>query len=164
MADCSFTAQTFAFLAALPATNRRDGFAAHRQDYEAAVRTPALAFIDARAGELAMISPHFPAAAKKAGGSLMRIHRDTRFGKNKRPYKTNVGIHFRHEAGKDVHAPGYAEDHPLIDDLKRKDFIAVVALDDGRVAAQHFPADVLDYFQRAMPYMRFLCKALKLRF
>lgn len=132
MADCSFTAETFAFLAALPATNRRDGFAAHRQDYEAAVRTPALAFIDARAGELAMISPHFPAAAKKAG--------------------------------KDVHAPGYAEDPPLIDDLKRKDFIAVTALDDGRVAAQHLPADVLDYFQRATPYMRFLCKALKLRF
>lgn len=128
------------------------------------MRTPALAFIDARAGELAMISPHFPTLAKKAGGSLMRIHRDTRFGKDKRPHKTNVGIHFRHEAGKDVHAPGYTENHPPIDDLKRKDFIAVATFDDGRVAAKRFPADVLDYFQRTTAYMRFLCKALELRF
>ena len=37
----------------------------------------------------------------------MRIFRDTRFSKDKRPYKTNVGIQFRHEAGKNVHAPGY---------------------------------------------------------
>ena len=33
--------------------------------------------------------------------------RDTRFAKDKTPYKTNIGIHFRHDAGKDVHAPGY---------------------------------------------------------
>lgn len=37
----------------------------------------------------------------------MRIYRDTRFSKNKTPYKTNVGIHFRHALGGDVHAPGY---------------------------------------------------------
>ena len=37
----------------------------------------------------------------------MRVYRDTRFGKDKRPFKTNIGIQFRHEMGKDVHAPGY---------------------------------------------------------
>ena len=37
----------------------------------------------------------------------MRVYRDTRFGKDKTPYKTNVGIQFRHEFGKDVHAPGF---------------------------------------------------------
>mgnify|MGYP001458295661 CR=1 FL=1 len=37
----------------------------------------------------------------------MRVHRDVRFSQDKRPYKTNVGIHFRHELGKDVHAPGF---------------------------------------------------------
>ncbi len=36
----------------------------------------------------------------------MRVHRDLRFAKDLEPYKTNVGIQFRHEAGKDVHAPG----------------------------------------------------------
>ncbi len=43
---------------------------------------------------------------RKVGGSLMRVHRDVRFSRSKLPYKTNVGIQFRHEAGKDVHAPG----------------------------------------------------------
>jgi len=37
----------------------------------------------------------------------MRPFRDIRFSKDKTPYKTNVGIQFRHESGKDVHAPGF---------------------------------------------------------
>jgi uncharacterized protein (TIGR02453 family) len=37
----------------------------------------------------------------------MRVYRDTRFSKNKLPYKTNIGIQFRHELAKDVHSPGY---------------------------------------------------------
>ena len=37
----------------------------------------------------------------------MRVYRDTRFSKDKTPYKTNVGIQFRHVQGKDVHAPGF---------------------------------------------------------
>jgi uncharacterized protein (TIGR02453 family) len=56
---------------------------------------------------LAKISPQFNAVPKRIGGSLMRIYRDTRFSKDKTPYKTNIGIHFRHQLGKDMHAPGY---------------------------------------------------------
>jgi uncharacterized protein (TIGR02453 family) len=41
------------------------------------------------------------------GGSLFRIYRDTRFAKDKSPYKTNTGMHFRHQRAKDAHAPGY---------------------------------------------------------
>jgi uncharacterized protein (TIGR02453 family) len=37
----------------------------------------------------------------------MRVYRDTRFSPDKTPYKTNVGIQFRHAQGRDVHAPGY---------------------------------------------------------
>ena len=37
----------------------------------------------------------------------MRVYRDTRFSRDKTPYKTNIGIQFRHERGRDVHAPGY---------------------------------------------------------
>jgi len=44
--------------------------------------------------------------SKKVGGSLMRPYRDTRFGSDKTPLKTNVGMQFRHRVGKDVHAPG----------------------------------------------------------
>ena len=43
----------------------------------------------------------------RVNGSLLRINRDVRFSKDKTPYKTNVGIQFRHEQGKDVHAPGF---------------------------------------------------------
>ena len=46
------------------------------------------------------------AIPKGHGGSVMRIYKDTRFSKDKTPYKTNVGISLRHEACKDIHAPG----------------------------------------------------------
>jgi uncharacterized protein (TIGR02453 family) len=38
---------------------------------------------------------------------MFRIHRDTRFSKDKTPYKTHAGLQFRHGAGKDAHAPGF---------------------------------------------------------
>lgn len=94
------------FLKELARNNRRPWFEANRGRYEASVRQPALAFIEAMRGPLAKAAPHLVAEPKKVGGSLMRIHRDTRFGSDKSPYKTNIGIQFRHAAGRDVHAPG----------------------------------------------------------
>ena len=38
---------------------------------------------------------------------MFRIYRDTRFSKDKRPYKTNTGLQFRHDQGKDAHCPGF---------------------------------------------------------
>lgn len=95
------------FLSELSRHNTRSWFEANRSRYESEVREPALEFIAAMAGPLAKISPHFRAVPKKVGGSLMRIHRDVRFSKDKKPYKTNLGIQFRHAAGADVHAPGF---------------------------------------------------------
>ena len=63
---------------------------------------PALAFIEDFAPRLEEISPHFRADPRPRGGSLFRIYRDTRFSKDKTPYKTNVGIQFRHERAKDA--------------------------------------------------------------
>lgn len=102
-----FSKATFRFLADLEANNERPWFQANRERYEQAVVAPALAFIGAMAPHLARISKHFDAVPKRTGGSLMRIYRDTRFAYNKTPYKTNVGIQFRHELGRDVHAPGF---------------------------------------------------------
>ena len=102
-----FDRDTFRFLADLAAHNDRAWFAANKPRYEAHVAAPALAFIEAFARPLADLSRHFRAVPKRTGGSLMRVYRDTRFGKDKTPYKTNVGIQFRHERGRDVHAPGY---------------------------------------------------------
>jgi uncharacterized protein (TIGR02453 family) len=102
-----FTPELFSFLSDLRANNNRDWFAANKERYEEEVLEPALAFIDAFAPRLTKISPHFVADARPSGGSLFRIYRDTRFSKDKSPYKTNLGIHFRHERAKDAHAPGY---------------------------------------------------------
>jgi uncharacterized protein (TIGR02453 family) len=106
-AQASFGPELFAFLADLRANNNREWFAANRDRYEEHLLEPALEFINAFAPRLERISPHFRADARPSGGSLFRIHRDTRFSKDKTPYKTNLGIHFRHEQAKDVHTPGY---------------------------------------------------------
>lgn len=102
-----FSDDTFEFLKNLAKHNEREWFDAHKSDYERDVREPALEFIEAMAPAMQKISPHFPAVAKKVGGSMMRPYRDTRFSHDKTPYKTNIGIQFRHDGGKDVHAPGY---------------------------------------------------------
>ncbi len=102
-----FGKATFAFLDELAANNDKAWFEANKPRYEALVREPALEFIAAMADPLREFAPHFRAEPKKMGGSLMRVYRDTRFARDKTPYKTNIGIQFRHELGKDVHAPGY---------------------------------------------------------
>jgi uncharacterized protein (TIGR02453 family) len=94
------------FLRGLKRNNDRAWFVAHKDDYEDEVREPALMFIRIMARHVQRISPHLTAKDSRVGGSLMRIHRDVRFSKSNLPYKTNVGIQFRHEAGKDIHAPG----------------------------------------------------------
>ncbi len=102
-----FSKATFNFLDELAANNDRAWFEANKARYEALVREPALEFIAAMAPVLAKLAPHFRAEPRKMGGSLMRVFRDTRFARDKSPYKTNIGIQFRHELGKDVHAPGF---------------------------------------------------------
>ena len=102
-----FTSDTFAYLTQLAAHNDRPWFEANKQRYEAHVLAPALAFITAMAPRLRKISKHFVASPKRMGGSLMRVYRDTRFARDKSPFKTNIGIQFRHERGRDVHAPGF---------------------------------------------------------
>ena len=228
MTDRYFTKQTFSFLSSLSENNTREWFEQHKQDYEDLVRSPALDFITDMGNELPAISKHFRALPKKVGGSLMRVQRDTRFSPDKTPYKTNIGIHFRHEVGKDVHAPGYyvhiepgecfvgvglwrpdadalfrirdaiakngeawvkarddrnfrkyfslegdalanaprgfAKDHPLAEDLKRKDFIGLAALSNANVTSGDLRALVMERFKQAGPMMRFLCGALGLRF
>lgn len=102
-----FTLSTFAFLDELAANNNREWFEANKPRYESLVREPAFDFIEAMAPKLKAFAPSFRAEARKTGGSLMRVFRDTRFSRDKTPYKTNIGIQFRHKLGKDVHAPGF---------------------------------------------------------
>lgn len=102
-----FTTASIKFLDELAANNDRIWFEENKSRYEAVVREPALAFISEMSPLLTSFAPHFRADPRKSGGSLMRIFRDTRFSRDKSPYKTNIGIQFRHASGKDVHAPGF---------------------------------------------------------
>jgi uncharacterized protein (TIGR02453 family) len=78
------------FLVELKANNERGWFNNNKQRYASLVREPALAFIEIMAPKLTEISTHFQAIARKRGGSLMRVYRDTRFSKDKTPYKTRA--------------------------------------------------------------------------
>ena len=223
-----FTKKTLAFLKELDKKNNRDWFAENKDRYENDVRTPALEYIENMAPAFDRISPYFEAKAKKVGGSLMRVYRDTRFGKDKTPYKTNIGIHFRHVRAKDVHAPGfylhiepgnvfvgagiwrpesstltavrqlidehpkewqtlnrkistkagfslsgdslkrppkgYDKDHPLIEDLKRKDIMAIANLSMTSVYKADFHKETGKLFKAVSPLVKFICEADDLMF
>ena len=223
-----FSQETLRFLGDLERNNNRDWFNANKSRYEEHVLDPSLRFIVAMQEPLEKVAPHFEATPKRVGGSLMRIYRDVRFSKNKTPYKTNIGIQFRHEVGKDVHAPGYylhiesgqvfvgagmwrphseplrkirerisengrawsavvkdrvfrrhfelsgdsltrpprgfSNEQPRIEDIKRKDFIAVKSFATDAVHAPKFEKRVVTAFAAADPLMRFLCKAVDVPF
>jgi len=222
MIQASFSSALFSFLRDLSEHNDRDWFKANRTRYEEAVLEPALQFVSDFEPHLHAISPHFVADPRPVGGSLFRIHRDTRFSKDKSPYKTHTGIQFRHERGRDVHAPGfyvhlapdevflgagiwhpdsatlgairdaiveqpdrwqragrdlrlggdslkrapagYDPDHPLLDDLKRKDFIAVHPLDERTATSPGFVEAVAGVCAGTAPFVAFLCDATGVRF
>ena len=219
-----FSRKTFEFLRELAANNDREWFKANKEDYEASVKDPALGFIQDFSATLGKLSPHFRADPRANGGSLFRIYRDTRFSKDKSPYKTYTGIQFRHEMAKDAHAPGFylhlepkqcfvgvgiwhpdgktlkklreglVEDpgawrkatsgsafkkrfklsgdrlvrpprgfdpeHPLIEDLKWKDYIAVSNLSQKDVMDPDFIKEFAGFCRAGFPFVTFLCNAL----
>jgi uncharacterized protein (TIGR02453 family) len=88
----SFSPQLFAFLRELEQHNEREWFNANKARYEQEIKEPALAFVEDVGYRLPQVAPHMTADKR----SLFRIYRDTRFSKDKTPYKTHVGIYFRH--------------------------------------------------------------------
>jgi len=102
-----FPEEMFRFLRELKKHNDRDWFNANKERYKTHVVAPMVSFIEAMDGRLARVSDCFLADARPNGGSMFRIYRDTRFSKDKSPYKEHVACHFRHMSGKDAHAPGF---------------------------------------------------------
>lgn len=102
-----FSDKTFRFLRALARNNSREWFTDHKADYEAHLRQPFLRLVTDLQPDLAAISPHYRADPRPMGGSLFRIHRDTRFSNDKTPYKTWSGARFFHERSKTVPAPSF---------------------------------------------------------
>jgi uncharacterized protein (TIGR02453 family) len=97
----------FVFFKELAKNNERAWFEANKQRYKDVVVAPLSDFMAAMAPRVAKISKHIVVDPRPNGGSMFRIYRDVRFAKDKSPYKTNAGCHFRHALGKDAHVPGY---------------------------------------------------------
>jgi len=102
-----FPKDFFRFFRQLKKNNNRDWFAANKSRYDESVVQPMGEYIRSMAPHLASIAPHYNADPRAHGGSMFRIYRDTRFSKDKTPYKTHAACHFRHQAGRDAHAPGF---------------------------------------------------------
>jgi uncharacterized protein (TIGR02453 family) len=218
-----FDDELYEFIADLADNNERSWFLQHKERYEVYVKAAALQFITDLGPRLAAVSEHFTAIPKAQGGSLFRIYRDTRFSKDKTPYKTHVGLHFKHARARDVHAPGFylhlepgrsffgggiwrpqsssvkairvaidthqhrwmgvktslaesrlpfagdtlkrtprgfSKDHPLVEDLKRKDFIVIKEIDEETVLSDELVDRFVSLCEEAAPLQRFLCEAL----
>jgi uncharacterized protein (DUF2461 family) len=80
----------FRFLKELEANNNRSWFQANKHRYESQVKEPMLRFIAEFDSRLRAISQNFDADPRPAGGSMFRIYRDTRFSRDKSPYKTTA--------------------------------------------------------------------------
>jgi uncharacterized protein (TIGR02453 family) len=84
-------ASTFQFLEALSENNNRDWFNQNKQRYTAAHEN-IIAFAN---GLLEEMQTHDVLETPSGKASLMRIYNDTRFSKDKSPYKTYFGGGFR---------------------------------------------------------------------
>jgi len=221
-----FRPELFEFLRELRENNNKEWFAANRERYETNVLQPLLGFISDFGPRLHEISPNFVADPRKSGGSMFRIHRDTRFSRDKTPYKTNAGAQFNHVKGKNVHSPGfyihlepdnvfagngiwhpdsktlakirdrivahpnrwreaisgksftdmctlsgdslnrhprgYDTDHPLIEDLKRKDFISLTPFAEADACSPDFLDRFTQACRAAAPFVEFLTTAVGL--
>lgn len=102
-----FPKDFLAFFRDLARNNDRTWFDKNKLRYLTVVQAPLRSFVAAMDVPLGRIADCFVADPRPIGGSMFRIYRDTRFGHDKRPYKENAACHFRHEVGKDAHAPGF---------------------------------------------------------
>jgi uncharacterized protein (TIGR02453 family) len=222
----------FTFFRNLNKNNTSEWFQSHKAEYERDVKGPLLAFVTGLQPKMAKISPRIKVVPKAVGGSLQRLNRDTRFSKDKSPYKTNAGLMFGVEGAGELMlgyhltlAPGddgvkayvglwepdsatinavrakivasaggwkkavpaafrtaytfegeslkrppkvndepVAEDHPFIEDLKRKSFAACTTFTEKQAVAPDFVDRYVESAKAGEPLMRFLCEATGVKF
>jgi len=91
----AFPKEGLQFLRLLKRNNNREWFQQHKGIYESHVKAPIHNLIEALGRDFQTFAPEFVASPKV---SAYRIHRDTRFAKDKSPYKTHVAAVFPHAA------------------------------------------------------------------
>ena len=102
-----FTRDGLEFLKELKLHNDKPWFERNKERYEKGLREPALRLASDLAPVLRKISKHIVVDARPNGGSVSRIYRDTRFSKDKSPYKTALFLHFGHDGGREDAMPGF---------------------------------------------------------
>jgi uncharacterized protein (TIGR02453 family) len=106
MAFEGFRPEALRFLRELGENNYRDWFHAHRDEYETLLLEPARDFVVEMGEELRAIGADVH-AEPRVNGSISRINRDTRFRKDKRPYKDHLDLWFWQGEGPSRQCPGY---------------------------------------------------------
>jgi uncharacterized protein (TIGR02453 family) len=98
----------FQFLAKLAKNNNKAWFKAHKEAYQRDLLEPSLSFVEAMGTRLQAIAPGIRVDTRINGsGNLMRIYRDTRFSRDKTPYKTAVSGLFWQGEGKKTACPAF---------------------------------------------------------
>ena len=99
-----YTEDTRAFFMALRFNNNREFFLNNREWYLRSVREPSLALVEALAPAVEQIDPGIETRPQRA---LARINRDTRFSRDKSPYRDHVWISFRRPEEERGHLPSF---------------------------------------------------------
>jgi len=88
-----FSPAAFRFLKGLKQNNAKPWFEMHRSAFEREVRDPMRALIEEMDARFARFAPEITGDPKR---SMFRIYRDTRFSRDKSPYKTHAACWFTH--------------------------------------------------------------------
>ena len=88
-----FPEETLDFYRELSANNDKLWFEEHRGEFERNALDPARLLVNALGEELRKIAPGIH-ADPRVNKSLFKIHRDTRFGHDKTPFKTHLALWF----------------------------------------------------------------------
>jgi uncharacterized protein (TIGR02453 family) len=84
-----FTEDAISFLAELALNNDREWFTRNKKRYETSLKAPMVEFAAEMIERMRELDPEIAMLPHQA---VFRIHRDTRFSKDKSPYKTNAGM------------------------------------------------------------------------
>ena len=109
-----FPREALTFFRDLKKNNTREWFDPRKEIYETKLKAPMAELVQAINVELASLAPDHVADPKKA---IYRIYRDTRFSKDKTPYKTHIAANFHHRL-LDKHAAAglyFAVSHESVD-------------------------------------------------
>ena len=159
-----FGAKAFAFFDGLEANNERAWFQHHKEQYETEVKFP----MECLVASFGSDRPENKGLAVRGDpkGSLFRIHRDVRFSKDKRPYKTHIGAILSRSGGRKengivyihiapdrcfIGAGFYRPDTPLLNKWRQKivddpeefeDVVETVTASPGRGKKGHYMRSV----------------------